>query len=265
MSRFRLALTTIIVLLCIVGGVFLIPRQETSHTNHPSPPASSSRIPSYHLVATRQRGDILFQLETWYIDDEHQRTDVKVTLPTGEKVTTGNIINGVESWSYRVEPEKAGMTRGVHMTRKSKATGRYLFVPGKITDIVTAYKQQGCHITQEQNTVSILNQEATVITIAPTLRCTGQQFDIPNNALIDNNINYYQTPGTGVKKSAPGPMTIWIDKKTTVVLQAQRTTANNVAWDQYKVTSIEYTPKLPDHLFDYTPPPGMIVITNPGG
>ena len=103
-----------------------------------------------------------------------------------------------------------------------------------------------------------------MITIAPTSWCTGQQFDLPNTALIDNNINYYQTSGTGVKKSAPGPMTIWIDKKTSVVLQAQRTTANNIAWDQYKVTSIEYILKLPAHLLDYAPPPGMIVITNPG-
>ena len=264
MSRFRLALTTSIVLLCIVGCGFLIPGQGTVHTNHPSPSTTSSSIPSYHLVATRQRGAILFQLETWYIDDDHQRTDVKVTLPTGEKVTMGNIINGVERWSYRVEPEKAGMTRGVHLTRKSNATGRYLFVPGKISDIVTAYQHQGCHVTQEQNTLRIVNRQATVITIAPTPRCTGQQFDLPNNALIDNNINYYQTSGTGVNKSAPGPMTIWIDKQTSVVLQAQRTTVNNVAWDRYKVTFIEYTPKLPDHLFDYTPPPGMIVITNPG-
>ena len=130
---------------------------------------------------------------------------------------------------------------------------------------MATYRKQGCHITQEQDQESIVSRKVTVITITPTQACNGQQFDIPNTALIYNNINYYQTSGGSgtVKKSLPGPMTVWIDQETSIVLQAQRTTANNQPWDQYRVASLQYSPRLPEHLLNYTPPPGMIVLTNP--
>jgi outer membrane lipoprotein-sorting protein len=273
MSRLRLAILLGIVLLVIVGGAIAVDIPHLVSTSgqgealgsQPHTPTTASRTPAYHLTATRQRGNILIQLETWYIDASHQRTDIKVTLATGDKITIGTILNGTDLWSYRIEPEVAGLTRAVHRTRNIQASGRYLFTFGDITDIVAMYRKQGCRITQEQDPERIVNRKVTVITITPTQACNGQQFDIPNTALIYNNINYYQTSsGSGtVKKSMPGPMTVWIDQETSIVLQAQRTTANNQAWDQYRVTSIQYSPRLPEHLLNYTPPRGMIVLTNP--
>ena len=273
MSRFRLAILFGIVLLILGGGALAIyiPRflstsgqgEALGIQTHPT--STASRTPVYHLTATRQRGNILFQLETWYIDAGHQRTDIHVTLATGDKITIGTILNGTDLWSYRVEPEVAGLTRAVHRTRNIQASGRYLFTFGEITDTVAMYRKQGCRITQGEDPERIVNRTVSVITVTPTQACNGQQFDLPNTALIYNNINFYQTSaGSGtVKKSPPGPMTIWIDQETSIVLQAQRTTANGQPWDQYRVTSLQYSPRLPEHLLNYTPPPGMIVLTNP--
>jgi hypothetical protein len=242
MSRLRLAILLGIVLLVFVGGALAvyIPRfystsgQREGLASQPHTPTTASRTPAYHLTARRQRGNLLFQLETWYIDASHQRTDIHVTLATGDKITIGTILNGTDLWTYRVEPEVAGLTRAVHRTRNIQASGRYFFTFGEITDIVATYRKQGCRITQEQDQESIVNRKVTMITITPTQACNGQQFDIPNNALIYNNINFYQTSGGSgtVKKSLPGPMTVWIDQETSIVLQAQRTTAHNQPWDQ---------------------------------
>ena len=265
MSRIRLIILFGVLLLVLGGGALAVsipPVFFTSH--HPQTPTPATRTPAYHLTATRQRGEIRFQLDTWYLDARHQRTDIQVTLATGDTITIGTVLNGTDLWSYRVEPEVAGLTRAVHRTRNIQASGRYLFAFGQITDLVASYRKQGCRITQGHDPERIVNRDVTVLTITPTQMC--QQFDIPNPALIFNNINYYQAAqGSGsVKKSGlPGPMTVWIDQQTSLVLQAQRTTATHQPWDQYRVTSLQYAPRFPAHVFIYIPPPGMIVLTNP--
>lgn len=264
MSRLKIILLNIIFLI-IGSGVIAVKILYFSSIPHPQ--AKITDVTPYHLIATRQRGSVLFNLETWYKDDTHQRTDAQVTLPTGEKITIGTVINGKEYWAYRIEPQTPAMTRAIHITETTIHTpNRLLFTYGKINTLVSQYKQQGCSVRQKQNQLIVAKRETRMIIITPQSMCTGQEFDIPNSALIYNNINFYQAPVKNISKSSEnivGPMTVWVDTESSVVLQAQRTTQDNKPWDIYKVLSLTYNPHFPNEIFIYTPPSGMTVLTNP--
>ena len=86
MSRVRFIILFGVVLLVLVGGALAVCIPLVFFTSPPlqTPTPAATRTPAYHLTATRQRGEILFQLDTWYLDARHQRTDIQVTLATGD-------------------------------------------------------------------------------------------------------------------------------------------------------------------------------------
>lgn len=157
------------------------------------------------------------------------------------------------------------MTRAIHITNKNiKTPSRYLFTYGNISDILTQYKNQGCSVTEKQENIFIVKRLTKVVSLASKGTCTGEQFDIPNSARIYNNINFYQSSSsTSSKKSSSESMTLWLDTQSLLVLKAERATRENKPWDIYTVSSLAYNPVFPENIFLYTPPSGMVVLTNP--
>ena len=58
-------------------------------------------------------------------------------------------------------------------------------------------------------------------------------------------------------------MTVWLDDETGVVLAANRTTADGVAWDSFGVLAIDYDVAVTAEQLQYSPPPDAIVLTDP--
>ena len=226
--------------------------------------ASASPSSAYHLTASRQRGAVLYRMETWYADETHQRTDTQVSLPDGERPTMGTVFNGSEYWSFRVQQTTPGLTTGLHVTEgHTRPTGRLLFLHEELATLADRFRGQGCAVAQDDGGV-VLGRKSVKTTITPSGGCTGQDFDMPSRAVVDNNVNFYVSPGTPGQKSGTGPMTIWTDAETALVLRAQRTTADGSAWDVYVVETLAYNPTIPKNKFAYSPLPGMDVVTNPG-
>ena len=226
----------------------------------PGTVASVTDDVSFHSVAIRHRGPITFTLETWYGDATHQRTDSQVTLDSGETLRIGTVVNGTELWDYRVE---ATGTHVLHYTTGVWPDGRTLFTAGHPTDTLARYAQAGCAMSWSSEQAVIAGRAASAVSISPAAQCDGSDFEIPSGVLINNNVNYYHVNSeTVADKRAPVLMTVWLDADTTVVLAAQRTTADGVAWDTFRMLSIEYDVMVTaDHL-QYTPPPDAIVVTD---
>jgi hypothetical protein len=231
-------------------------------------PASASPIRAqpqatdvpFHAVAVRQRGPIRFTLETWYGDATHQRTDSQVTLDSGEALSIGTVVNGADLWDYRVE---AAGTHVVHLTTGTWPEGRVLFTPGVPADSLRSYGATGCGVRWSSDASVIAGRPAQAVTVAPSEQCDAGQFEIPNGVLVYNNVNYYGVRTGTADKRAPGPMTVWLDDETGVVLAANRTTADGVAWDSFRVLAIDYDVAVTAGHLQYSPPPDAILVTDP--